>query len=129
MRVLLPAKAVAAAVRTDLLLVEGDPAVRELARRVLEAAGFRVEAVEAAPDAAGERDYAVVVLDLPEPATDCDELLRAIAAAALRAIAAAAPRATLVLTSGHDGPGILAKPYRPQELVERVRAALRPKAE
>jgi CheY-like chemotaxis protein len=115
-----------------ILVVEGAPQIRELARTVLEKDGYRVmaaadgqQAIESFRRAEGK--VALVLLDLhsaPEPADILTELL------------ALDPAVRVVVVDGHaagvpipeGGPnvhGILAKPFRPADLLGAVRAALR----
>jgi PAS domain S-box-containing protein len=116
-----------------LLVVDDQERIRRLAARVLEGAGFRVlsaaggvEAVALVREHAGE--IRLVLLDLTMPDMAGDEVLREI-----RAID---PEVRVLLSSGYDETdamsripsskvwGFVAKPYRPAELLGRVREAL-----
>jgi PAS domain S-box-containing protein len=116
-----------------ILVVDDQKRIRRLAARILEDAGFRVlsaadglEAIELIREHAGR--VRLVLLDLTMPDMVGDEVLRA-----LRAID---PDVRVLLSSGYDETdamsripsskvwGFVAKPYRPAELLARVREAL-----
>ena len=115
-----------------VLLVDDEELIRALGRSVLEGAGYRV--VEAADGRAGveafRRESAaggvdLVVLDYMMPEASGRE--------AFDAILAADPAARVLFSSGYSaddladitGPaGLLAKPYRPADLLAAVRAVL-----
>ena len=122
----------AAATGGGVLFVDDEPALRDLAERALRLAGFRVftaadgrEALEVFRDRAA--DVRVVVLDLTMPHLNGEEVLRE-----LRRLH---PGVRVILSSGFSEKqatqrisadlltGFLQKPYRPQELVEKVRGA------
>ena len=124
--------AVPAAAGGVVLFVDDEPALRDLAERALRLADFQVltasdgrEAVEVFRGRAA--DIRVVVLDLTMPQLNGDEVLHE-----LRRLR---PGVRVVLSSGFseqevsrrftDGAlsGFLQKPYRPQELVDKVRQA------
>ncbi|MBW8269261.1 PAS domain-containing sensor histidine kinase [Caldovatus aquaticus] len=130
-----PGAPAAAAPAGPVLLVEDEAPVRRLAALALRAAGFAVRPVEgaeaalAALDAEGAdpRPPAALVSDVSMPGMDGLELARR--------LRARFPRLPVVLVSGYaaaalgedlpaEGLRFLAKPYRPQELVAAVRAAL-----
>ncbi|MBI2299877.1 MAG: PAS domain-containing protein [Armatimonadetes bacterium] len=117
-----------------VLLVDDEPGVRDVTRRMLEQLGFTViavgsgaEAVAAYRDSAGT--IALVVLDLTMPGMSGEETF-----AALQAVN---PEVRAVVTSGHSeadsaarfgerGPaGYVQKPYTLERLREQVEAALR----
>lgn len=118
-----------------VLVADDDDTVRRVARRILERAGFRVlgaadgrEAIEVFRDHAAE--VTAVLLDVTMPHVDGVD-----AFAELRRID---PGVRVVLTSGYDETeataafrdgglaGFVQKPYRPEDLVTRVLAAIRP---
>jgi CheY-like chemotaxis protein len=116
-----------------ILVIENEAAVRKVATRILERAGFQVLA--AADGVAGvalfrerAREIDAVVLDMTMPHMSGEE--------AFRQLRQVAPDVRVVLTSGYlaaevtsrfagEGlAGFLEKPFTPQQLVERVHAAL-----
>jgi CheY-like chemotaxis protein len=117
---------------STILMVDDEPLIRALGRAVLERAGYRVilamdgqEAVEVYRQAHGTID--LVVLDLTMP--------RLSGADALRQLTELDPMVRVVLSSGYTQSsdedlaypqvrGVVAKPYRPDDLVRGVRAAL-----
>jgi CheY-like chemotaxis protein len=111
-----------------ILLAEDEPLVRRIARTALERAGYAVvEACDGLEAVAclreGGEPVDLAVLDLSMPRMGGLEAL-----AELRRIAPGLP---VILTSGHfneDAPApdaeFLPKPYRPDTLAQRVRAAL-----
>ena len=118
-----------------ILIVDDDPAIREVVRFALSRAGF--ETLEAADGAAGlaaarEALPDLVVLDVMLPEMDGTAMCRALRASG--GPAAAIP--VLFLSSRDDevdrvvgleigGDDYLTKPFSPRELVARVRAVLR----
>jgi CheY-like chemotaxis protein len=120
---------VPAAGRT-VLLVDDEDMIRCLARSVLEAAGFEVLEAQDGADAVElfRREYHridLVILDLTMPRLSGRD--------AFRSMAAIDPDARVMFSSGYSADdlsdvtgavGLLAKPYRPQELVGAVRRAL-----
>ena len=110
-----------------VLIVDDEQAVRAISRRVLERAGFSVvEATDGAQAlvclSQGVAD--AVVTDIRMPGMDGWELATH--------LAAMTPRPPVLFTSGYDvhlgstnlpGP-VLAKPFRPQQLVDSVRQLL-----
>jgi two-component system OmpR family response regulator len=119
----------------QVLIVDDDPAIREVVRFALSRAGFATQ--EAADGAAGlaaarETRPDLIVLDVMLPEMDGTELCRALRASG--GPAAAIP--VLFLSSRDDevdrvvgleigGDDYLTKPFSPRELVARVRAVLR----
>jgi CheY-like chemotaxis protein len=110
-----------------ILLVDDEPAIREIGRRTLERAGHRVRVASSAEDALaqiarGDQPVDVVVTDVVMPGMHGPEL-----AERLRAHA---PKASIVLMSGyaqdviegagHVFDGFLAKPFEPARLLEIV---------
>jgi CheY-like chemotaxis protein len=119
-----------------VLMVDDEPLIRALGRAVLERAGYRVilavdgqEAVELYRQARGTID--LVVLDLTMP--------RLSGAEALRQLTELDPMVRVILSSGYSDSseedlaypqvrGTVAKPYRPDDLLRGVRAALEDKS-
>jgi PAS domain S-box-containing protein len=113
-----------------VLLVDDEDMIRHLGRSVLEAAGYAV--LEARDGAAAvdlfrrEHDRIdLVILDLTMPRLSGRD--------AFRSMTAIAPDARVLFSSGYSADdmsdvsgavGLLAKPYRPQDLVSAVRRAL-----
>jgi CheY-like chemotaxis protein len=144
-QVLLPCAARPAAARPEkppavswrgtgtVLLAEDDPAVRRLARAILEGAGFTVlvagngqEAVEAFRERAGE--VALALLDLTMPRLSGPEAL-----AELRRLRPGLPamlmsgftEEELALRAGEQGgAAVVQKPFTPAQLVAALRGAL-----
>ena len=105
--------------------------MRDIARRILESAGYEVIAVEsgdAACRVAKEQSFDLALLDVVMPGLSCAETV-----ARLRELR---PRARLLLASGYTAGSnvvqpmanaklvLIAKPYDPDELLRRVRHAL-----
>ncbi|MBL6081821.1 response regulator transcription factor [Belnapia sp. T18] len=118
-----------------VLIVDDDPAIREVVRFALSRAGFEV--LQAADGAAGlaaahEALPDLIVLDVMLPEMDGTEMCRALRASG----GPAASIPVLFLSSRDDevdrvvgleigGDDYLTKPFSPRELVARVRAVLR----
>jgi two-component system OmpR family response regulator len=118
-----------------ILIVDDDPAIREVVRFALSRAGF--ETLEAADGAAGLAAARaalpdLVVLDVMLPEMDGTEMCRA-----LRASGGPAATVPVLFLSSRDdevdrvvgleigGDDYLTKPFSPRELVARVKAVLR----
>jgi PAS domain S-box-containing protein len=114
-----------------VLVVEDDPGVRRLTRRALQSAGFRVLEAEGAEQAlrlAAGAQLDLVVTDIVMPGRSGLELADR--------IAETHPDVPVLFVSGYAedaaehrharvaGRELLAKPFRPQQLVERVRQLL-----
>ena len=118
-----------------VLLADDEPTIRDLARLTLERVGFRVVEAEDGREAVAafareSPGVALVVLDLVMPGADGRE--------AFAAIRDLDPAARVLFSSGYseggladlpDAEGVLTKPWRPEQLVEAVRAALSPAPE
>ena len=113
-----------------VLVVDDQPAVRNLARTVLEQAGLRVltagdghEAVTVFTEHA--KDIHAVLLDLSMPGMDGGEVFRHITKLVpdIRVVLCSGYNEQDVATKleGHKPSGFLRKPYHPSELVERLR--------
>jgi two-component system cell cycle sensor histidine kinase/response regulator CckA len=132
----LPAAGRSSPPSATVLMVDDEPLIRALGRAVLERAGYRVilavdgqEAVELYRQARGTID--LVVLDLTMP--------RLSGAEALRQLTELDPMVRVILSSGYSDSseedlaypqvrGTVAKPYRPDDLLRGVRAALEDKS-
>jgi signal transduction histidine kinase/ActR/RegA family two-component response regulator len=114
-----------------VLLADDDEFVRELARRILERAGYRViTAVDGASVCAAvhEAEFDIALIDVVMPGVPCNLLLER-----LRQLAPGLPT---VLSSGYSaglsiaeltrvtGNELLRKPYTPDELLSAVRAGI-----
>jgi two-component system cell cycle sensor histidine kinase/response regulator CckA len=116
-----------------VLVVDDEPAMRALTRRMLEGEGYRVyeaadgmEAFEALAEGWG---VDVMVTDIPMPRMDGRELASR--------LTTHCPRIPIVFMSGYDvylgpvdlpGP-VLAKPFRSDQLTALVRQLLAPQAQ
>jgi two-component system response regulator MtrA len=113
-----------------LLLIEDDPQIQELAAIVLMESGFDVEVSPDAPDPATvpwER-FELVVLDVGLPTGDGFDLCREIRArSAVPIVMLTARDATADVVRGLDAGAddYLTKPFEPEELAARARAAAR----
>lgn len=119
--------------REYVLVVDDEPTVRRFAARVLLEHGFGVHEAADGAEAlelmrSGLDSVDVVVSDIVMPKVNGVELLRA--------LALTRPTLPVILMSGYAGPqlaergiaapcGILAKPFRPEELVAEVRRCIR----
>jgi CheY-like chemotaxis protein len=114
-----------------VLVVEDDAPVRRLTRRALESAGYRVIEAEDAAQALGRAEVEaidLVVSDIVMPGLSGFELAER--------IATSHPEVPVLFVSGYaddavetqwarsTGRELLPKPFRPQQLVERVRQLL-----
>jgi len=113
-----------------LLLIEDDPAVRELAHLVLTEAGFSVEVLDDGPAASETSwdDFSVVVLDLGLPSIDGVDLSRRIRDLSNVPIVILTARdqtedVVTALETGADD--YVTKPFVPEVLAARARAAAR----
>jgi two-component system, cell cycle sensor histidine kinase and response regulator CckA len=124
-----PATKAAAARGETVLCVEDEPAIRRIIERALKARGYRVllaaSGEEALAIVAGEQHIDLLVTDLRMPGLQGDELARR--------IVVTHPVTRVLLMSGYADPGVaerndafamIAKPYTPDELLQRVREVL-----
>ena len=120
-----------AAPSPTILIVDDDPAIRELVRFALHRAGFATaEAADGraalARFAAGGAD--LVVLDVMMPELDGIEVCRALrrtSAVPILFLSSRAEEVDRVVGLEIGGDDYLAKPFSPRELVARIRAVLR----
>jgi two-component system response regulator MprA len=112
---------------TDILLVDDEPLVRQVLRRVLEAEGYRVTEANSAADArravlAAERGFDLILLDQTMPLESGIE-----AAPGLRSMCPAAP---IILFTGHAAlhsphiTAVLEKPAAIEDVLALVRLVL-----
>jgi PAS domain S-box-containing protein len=113
-----------------ILLVDDESMIRELGRLVLERAGYRVLTAEDGVEAIevfarAHEEIELVILDVTMPRMSGRD--------AFRHLVEIAPEARILFSTGYsdehiaelDGAvGLLGKPYRPQELLAAVQAAL-----
>jgi PAS domain S-box-containing protein len=119
--------------RETILVVDDEPAVLEIARQILQKAGYRVLTGASGEEALavyGDRsvDVDLVVLDLGMPGMGGHQ--------ALRRLLDLDPAAKVIISSGYGSPdlrpkalaagatGFIAKPYRLTDLLRQVREAL-----
>ena len=118
-----------------VLVVDDEPAIRELVVTYLRAEGFDVEQAadgEGALAAFGRRPHDVVVLDLRLPGVDGLEVLRRLRSSSpvyIIVLTARADEADRVIGLELGADDYLTKPFSPRELAARVRAVLRRKRE
>ena len=119
--------------KTSILIVDDDESIREMMDVVLTQAGFQVSVApngEAALDLLKRSRFALMLLDVHMPRMSGLQVL-----AATKRLAKAPP-VLMVTADGQSGTvreavalgcvGYVAKPFRPEALVERVRRALAP---
>jgi len=114
-----------------ILVAEDDELVRAVAVRILERAGYNVEAVEdgaAACRAVVNADFDLILLDVVMPGMSCREVVER--------ILGFSPRTRILLSSGYTaganvatltqrtGFELLRKPYDPDQMLRFVRGAL-----
>jgi len=118
-----------------VLLVDDDPAVREVASAMLEGLGYAVVAVaggrEALAHAAAEGvRLDAVLLDLALGEMDGDEVLKALRVSRpslpVILLTGRAPREVEQRLAGLPVDGVLRKPFRRADLVKALRAVIRP---
>ena len=120
---------------TDVLVVDDEPQIRRALRRALEAQGYRVATADSAEEglalaAAGQPD--LVVLDLGLPDLDGTEVIRRLRAwteAPVIILSVREGRSDKIdaLDAGADD--YVTKPFDVEELLARMRAALRRRVE
>lgn len=119
--------------QSKILIVEDDPDINDLLRRILQAAGHEVRQAFSGTEARLYLDQAtpdLVLLDLMLPGMTGEELIRHIRqerasqvpVIVLSAKAALSDKVGLLKTGADD---YITKPFEPEEVVARVEAALR----
>ena len=117
---------------TTVLVVDDDPAILRMLRRVLEGAGFAAECASDGGDALARIERSVpdvLVLDIAMPALDGLAVTRRLRARGLPVPVLlltardAVPQRVEGLEAGADD--YLVKPFDPDELIARIRALLR----
>jgi two-component system response regulator MtrA len=123
-------------VQQQVLLVEDDEAIREVAGLVLERAGFTVTAVGNGRDAVdrvdGDAGIDLIVLDLMLPGLhgfDVCRQVRSTSGVPIVMLTARADSADVVTGLELGADDYITKPFEPSELVARARAVLRRYAE
>jgi PAS domain S-box-containing protein len=116
-----------------ILVVEDEPGVRELIRKVLEPLGYTVVAAGNPADGRARAEdlgtgFALLLTDVVMPGGGGPELARALAATrpGLRVLYVSGYTAAAIATAGvaEDGDAFLAKPFTPHALAHAVRARL-----
>ncbi len=119
--------------RSRVLVVEDDPANRQLAVRILEREGYQVELADGGPRAleiAGAMPVDLVLMDLSMPGMDGLETtrrLRQLAGHATTPVIALTAHAMTEDTQNAIAAGcddVMVKPYRPAELIATVARVL-----
>jgi two-component system OmpR family response regulator len=115
----------------DILLVDDDPSLREVARYALEQAGFRVTQAASGDEAlqlARARMPDLLVLDVRMPGLDGLEVCRELRKSSrvpIVFLSSADEEIDRVLGLELGGDDYVGKPFSPRELVARVKAVLR----
>ena len=110
-----------------ILVVDDEPTVRQTTQRILEAAGYRVGVAESGARALGilmQGGVDAVVTDIRMPGIDGWELAGR--------LSLMTPRPAVLFMSGYDvhlasqdsGAPVLAKPFRPEQLIHAVQRML-----
>ncbi|MEW6282166.1 MAG: response regulator transcription factor [Candidatus Eremiobacterota bacterium] len=114
-----------------ILLVEDDPEIQDFVRRYLERDGFEVLSVSngAAAMARADQGVHLMILDLMLPGKSGFDIIRELRASGrilpILVLTARDEEADQVTCLELGGDDYLTKPFRPRELVARVRALLR----
>ena len=114
-----------------ILLVDDEPAIRELAKLYLEREGFRVETVARGDEAlkqVKQHEPALVVLDVMLPGMDGFEVCRQIRRESdvpIIMLTARGEDADRIVGLELGADDYMAKPFNPRELAARVKAILR----
>jgi two-component system KDP operon response regulator KdpE len=117
--------------KPSILVIDDEPAIAEALRPVLEAKGFRVAAAETAADGlryASENSVDVVLLDLGLPDADGKEIiskLQNLGSLAVIVLSARHQESEKVASLDEGADDYVNKPFSMEELLARVRAALR----
>ncbi len=116
----------------DILVVEDDPTIRRLVRRVLQREGYRVEDAADGVEAVlklGLGEYDVIILDLMMPNLDGFALMNSMTQAdpaRLQKIIVTSAASSTVISGRLSGApfDVLPKPFDIADLVSRVRACI-----
>lgn len=116
-----------------ILIVDDDPMIRHFVDLVLSQQGYKV-ASAAAPDTAlqvlGRETFNLVLLDINMPGMTGLDILRLMRTRRKRPkilmMTAHRDPATIMEALEQGAEGYLAKPFKPQDLIRRVNALLRP---
>jgi two-component system KDP operon response regulator KdpE len=117
-----------------VLVVDNDPAIRRLLRQVLTTAGYRVEDVSPGQGAVGrvaERQFDLLVLDIDEPTgigPNPIGLLRELSPAPILALSVRNEEAVAASALENGADDYVRKPFGLNELLARVKTALRRRA-
>jgi two-component system KDP operon response regulator KdpE len=116
-----------------VLVVDDDPAIRALLRHTLEGAGYRVSEAGGAAEALAVRAAeapALALLDLGLPDRDGLDILPQLIGAGLAVVVLSARDATAEKVAALDlgADDYVTKPFDPEEVLARVRTALRHRA-
>ncbi len=119
-----------------ILIVDDDPMIRHFVDLVLTQQGYKI-ASAATPDTAlqvlGRERFSLVLLDINMPGMTGLDILRLMRTRRKRPkilmMTAHRDPATILEALEHGAEGYLAKPFKPQDLIRRVDAVLRPMPE
>lgn len=115
------------------LVVDDETLVRDIASRVLQRQGFEVLAAESGQEAvehfkARAQEIRLVLLDLTMPGMDGEEVARALLAidpkACILLMSGYSEQAAMQGLAGQGVRGFLHKPFRPNELIRKVRTVI-----
>lgn len=117
-----------------VVVIDDDPAIRTLVRRVLRDAGYHVQ--EAARDSIGEgcvpeRDFDILIVDIDSPAGDGLNVIRttrALSSVPILALSTRGDEEATVSALGSGADDYVRKPFGNRELLARVENALRRRA-
>jgi len=117
----------------SVLVIDDDPAIRALLHQTLAHAGYRVSEAASAAQALAQRAALapdLALLDLGLPDRDGLEILPQLAAAGLAVVVLSARDATAEKVAALDlgASDYVTKPFDPEEILARVRTALRHRA-
>lgn len=126
-----PCPSVAPAERPAILIIDDEPAVRNVTRSLLERAGYRVLTAATGPEgldvySAHASDIGLIVLDLTMPRMSGKEVLAELAQrGSVRVVLASGYTHPGALPAGPNIVGFLHKPFRFAELMRVIEQAAR----